>query len=306
MNYWWVNQKQTFKQEYEGGYLWSPKHNKNGGFNKYYDNMTKLQAGDVVFSYRAGLVVALGVAQAPAYSSQKPKEYGKAGESWEDDGWRADLDYSLVKKQIRPKDHIEGIAPLLPSKYSPLQSNGNGNQVYLCSISEELATLLLHLTGEELHNIQLLAEDTEQDRNLASRIQRNDHIGETEALQIVKSRKGQGLFKSNVTRIEDCCRVTGANKIAHLIASHIKPWSKSNNRERLDGNNGLLLSPHIDHLFDKGYISFDDNGELLISKVADKSTLKFWHVETKNVGAFTDEQCKYLEYHRQHIFKESL
>jgi len=305
MNYWWVNQKQTFKQEYEGGYLWSPKKNKNGGFNQYYENMTLLKAGDAVFSYRAGLIVALSLVQTPAYSSLKPKDFGRAGEDWEDDGWRADVDYSLLEKQVRPKDHIDQIVPLLPIKYSPLQLNGNGNQVYLCSISEELAILLAHLTGDGLKNLKQLSEDSEQDRNLALKIQREHHIGETEALQIVKSRKGQGLFKSRVTRIEDKCRITGANKIAHLIASHIKPWSKSSNYERLDGNNGLLLSPHIDHLFDKGYISFENNGDLLVSKVADKFTLKLWHIENKNVGRFTEDQCNYLRYHRQHIFKAS-
>ena len=77
------------------------------------------------------------------------------------------------------------IAPLLPIKYSPLQLNGNGNQVYLCSISEELAILLAHLTGDGLKNLKQLSEDSEQDRNLALKIQREHHIGETEALQIV-------------------------------------------------------------------------------------------------------------------------
>jgi hypothetical protein len=31
-----------------------------------------------------------------------------------------------------------------------------------------------------------------------------------------------------------------------LVASHIKPWRLSDNSERLDGNNSLLLSPHVD------------------------------------------------------------
>ncbi|MBK51784.1 MAG: hypothetical protein CMQ45_05305 [Gammaproteobacteria bacterium] len=61
-----------------------------------------------------------------------------------------------------------------------------------------------------------------------------------------------------------------------MIASHIKLWSKLNNRERLDGNIGLLLSPHVDHFFDKGHITFSDNGDLMASFSADKEALDKW------------------------------
>jgi putative restriction endonuclease len=58
----------------------------------------------------------------------------------------------------------------------------------------------------------------------------------------------------------------------NFFASHIKPWCESTNEERLNGENGLLLTPSIDHLFDRGFISFEDNGELLISDVAHKES----------------------------------
>ena len=57
----------------------------------------------------------------------------------------------------------------------------------------------------------------------------------------------------------------------HLIASHVQPWRDSNNEERLDGENGLLLTPTVDHLFDKGFISFENTGQLIVSPVADPS-----------------------------------
>jgi putative restriction endonuclease len=60
--------------------------------------------------------------------------------------------------------------------------------------------------------------------------------------------------------IERCCRITGVNNLAHLRASHCKPWRDSNNEERLHGENGLLLTPTIDHLFDRGFISFENAG----------------------------------------------
>jgi predicted restriction endonuclease len=119
----------------------------------------------------------------------------------------------------------------------------------------------------------------------------------------VASRKGQGLFKSRVTYVEKGCRVTGAKGQRYLIASHIKPWSKSNNIEKLDGYNGLLLSPHIDRLFDKGLISFSDDGDLLISKHCDPSIVKAWAIKEFNTGSFKNEQKLYLEYHRRYIYK---
>ncbi|WP_306755463.1 HNH endonuclease signature motif containing protein [Paracoccus actinidiae] len=65
----------------------------------------------------------------------------------------------------------------------------------------------------------------------------------------------------------------------HLRASHIKPWRASTTYEKLDGNNGLLLSLHIGHLFDQGFISFADDGALLVSPQADVDTLILWGLE---------------------------
>jgi predicted restriction endonuclease len=124
-------------------------------------------------------------------------------------------------------------------------------------------------------------------------------IGETQKLQIIKSRRGQGIFKAQVRQIENACRVTKVSNPRHLIASHIKPWSKSDDAEKISGFNGLLLAPHIDHLFDKGFISFAGIGDLLISDHLEKSLLDKWHIEKNlNVGSFRSEQQHFLEYHR--------
>ena len=90
-----------------------------------------------------------------------------------------------------------------------------------------------------------------------------------------------------------------------MIASHIKPWAESNDFEKLDGNNGLLLSPHIDKLFDNGYISFEDGGDVIVSPQLNTDTLKLWGVDVSiNVGRFNHEQQQYLQYHRDHILKK--
>ena len=132
-------------------------------------------------------------------------------------------------------------------------------------------------------------------------------IDSTEKDAVVKARRGQGKFRRNLESIERQCRVTGVTDQRLLRASHIKPWrSCENNHERLDGYNGLLLAPHIDHLFDHGYISFEDNGRLLLSpRIAngEYEKLGIRSSGSANVGAFRSEQAHYLAHHRIKIFK---
>ena len=90
----------------------------------------------------------------------------------------------------------------------------------------------------------------------------------------------------------------------YLIASHIKPWRHSDNQERLDGENGLLLNPSVDLLFDRGLISFEDNGDLLLSPVADRLDLPKMGIDLSrpvNVGGFTSGQKFYLNFHRRDL-----
>jgi putative restriction endonuclease len=115
-------------------------------------------------------------------------------------------------------------------------------------------------------------------------------IPETDRLAIIRARKGQGLFKERVGRIESKCRITGVENTVHLVASHCKPWRDSTNEERLNGENGLLLTPSIDHLFDRGFIGFENTGTLIISPVAHRHSLQRMGIDTErviNVGVFT-------------------
>ena len=96
----------------------------------------------------------------------------------------------------------------------------------------------------------------------------------------------------------------GLKDRSHRRASHIKPWRVCADAEKLDGNSGLLLSPHVDHLFDRGYISFTYAGDILVADAFDQRVLRIWGISTPcNVGSFRPEQCKYLAYHRQEVFK---
>ena len=130
------------------------------------------------------------------------------------------------------------------------------------------------------------------------------NLSQTEKNQIVAARIGQGLFRRNL--IYECviCPITGVNDSRFLIASHIKPWRVSDDREKLSGSNGLLLSPHIDHLFDEGWISFGDKEDILVSNKITPGLTSAWAIDVDHkIGKFTDSQSEFLEFHRSKIFR---
>jgi hypothetical protein len=323
MRYWWVNQNQTFDHEFRGGYLWSPKRKSNQARNPFYEFMREVAPGDVIFSFQGTYIRALGVAQSHCYEAPKPTEFGAAGTNWSDIGWKVEVQYFQLQNQIRPADDIAILQPLLPPLYSPLQQTGRGNQsVYLTHVPENLATALVGLIGFEARELVrgnyvsnqaglefAVSDILRWEDYVADTIASDTAIPETEREALVMARRGQGKFKKNVRLHESRCRVTGVDRIEHLIASHCKPWRDcGSNQERLDGENGLLLTPSIDHLFDRGFITFENSGRLLVSSVAHKESLRRMGVpvdEVRNVGNFSEGQKKYLEFHRENLFLEA-
>lgn len=319
MRYWWVNQNQTYRHEIDGGYLWSPKRNANQARNPYYESMREVSPGDLIFSFCNTRILAIGIAQSACYENPKPSEFGTAGQNWENVGWRVRVRFTELRNQVRPKDHIDVLRSLLPEKYAPLQPNGNGLQsVYLAELPAAFAEVLIGLIGREVEPLRAAAQDTppvvpddidDWERKIVADIAADPAIRETERLALVRARAGQGLFRDRVSRIERRCRITGVVNPLHLVASHTKPWRDATNEERLDGENGLLLTPSIDHLFDRGFIGFEDNGRLIISPVAHCPSLQRMGVDTDspvNVGAFSSGQRKFLDVHRTTVLLRSI
>jgi putative restriction endonuclease len=318
MRYWWVNQNQTFRHEIEGGFLWSPKRNANSARNPFYESMREVAPGDLIFSFVDTYILAVGIAQSYCWENPKPLEFGKAGENWENVGWKVKVSFAKLTSKIRPKDHIGILRPLLPNRYSPLQPSGNGLQsVYLTEIPTRLADVLIGLIGQELapiaqaaRNVKPIAADDldmwerKQERDLLN----DSTVPETDRIAIIRARIGQGLFKERVSKIESRCRITGVENPVHLVASHCKPWRDSTNEERLDGENGLLLTPSIDHLFDRGFIGFEDDGKLIVSPVAHSPSLQRMGLDTTkviNVGGFSSGQKQFLDFHRNAVLLQS-
>jgi len=322
VRYWWVNQNQTHHHEISGGYLWCPTRKKNKQRNPYYEFMREVAPGDLILSFFGQEISALGIARSFCYEFPKPIEFGASGEGWDIPGWRVDVSYQLLSNRIRPSAHIEILRDLLPKKYSPLRANGHGLQnIYLTEISPALFETLVRQIGPEASQVadpgtsgrtggtitESQSRVEEWENRIETAIRADQSIDETDRVSLVTARRGQGLFRKNVMRIERACRVTKVNRLEHLIASHIKPWRDGNNSERLDGENGLLLTPTVDHLFDNGFISFEDMGRIIVSRVADPISLArmLGRVEDQNVGPFTEGQRKFLEYHREKVLRQS-
>lgn len=141
---------------------------------------------------------------------------------------------------------------------------------------------------------------------ILSEIGKLDNVPETERQALILSRVGQGAFRDQLVSYWKGCAVTGANCILLLRASHIKPWRASNNTERLDMFNGLLLSPNLDAAFDSGYITFDSHGKIILSNAISGTPAFQLHINAKmriNQKQLREEHKAYLEFHRSEVFR---
>ncbi|MGO4819059.1 HNH endonuclease [Flavobacterium sp. W22_SRS_FP1] len=122
----------------------------------------------------------------------------------------------------------------------------------------------------------------------------------TERIGLVTSRVGQGAYRKRIVyRWEYKCAVTGFNNLNILIASHIVPWSDSNDNERLDVNNGILLSPTYDALFDQHLISFENNGKIILSDTIESQAYqKIGLTGKEKILKFNSLNPNYLDRHR--------
>lgn len=126
-----------------------------------------------------------------------------------------------------------------------------------------LAPHLRFLVGDVASIDELSSPDADQD--IAEAIDLPEH--ETERRAVVAARRGQGKFRRDLDAQWRSCGVTGLQNVSLLRASHIQPWRSSNNIERMDPYNGLLLSANLDAAFDRGLLTFADDGRVLVNRL---------------------------------------
>lgn len=135
-------------------------------------------------------------------------------------------------------------------------------------------------------------------------IQKNPELTVTTKQSLIKSRIGQGLFRKNLIEYwHNRCAISGCAITQILTASHIKPWRASDNNERLDTFNGLLLLPNYDKLFDNGLMTFDIHGNARYSRlIAKEEKLRLGLSQDLRLAKIDSRHIPYLQYHNDECF----
>ncbi len=112
----------------------------------------------------------------------------------------------------------------------------------------------------------------------------------------------ESVFRNLLLNQYGKCLLCGVSDHRLLKASHIKPWSKCEPKEKIDIYNGLLLCPNHDLLFDQGFISFDDTGKVICSNELREVDRVFMNIQPEMKIRLDPKNQKYMEYHRKNIF----
>lgn len=162
---------------------------------------------------------------------------------------------------------------------------------------------LLPQAGCELAALRLLA-GTQTDDDVVLWLTRRTDLDPARRAALLAARSGQGEFRHAVEAQERACRVTGLLDRRHLRAVHIRLWRHCDDAAKLDGLNGLLLSPHVAHLFETGAMGFEADGQVRWSRHLNPAVLKSWRLPgTIKPLEFSAAQQHYLDWHRQHVFE---
>lgn len=257
-----------------------PQKEKTGNIPHYFSRMTEIKKGDCIFHYQNGHFVAIGIAKDSVYDTF---DYSNATPMFE-----VPVTYYELQKTLHVRSYWKDIVRLLPNEYSSFQFSGQDNEGYLYPCNTSMATYLLSKIMESNNEERLF-----------------EIITNTEAKITAKMRIGHQTFKNKLLDLWDNrCAVCEITLVPLLKASHSKPWKDSDNNERLDPYNGLLLCAHHDALYDKGYITVDRNGIVIISSVLKEDHYKIYNLcEGKRIDIF-DANKNYFSWHYSYVFKK--
>jgi hypothetical protein len=184
----------------------------------------------------------------------------------------------------------------------PLWIDGPHHQVVASlSVSRAHGGTVFNVTPDQWHAILAAAEGSvEWD---IAKIKKRTDLFPTLKEALIQARRGQGTFRQDLMNYWGGCAVVGCTASSVLRASHIKPWSKSSDQERLDAANGLLLTANLDVLFNDGLITFDPDGSMLISERLSSQDRALLQLRGTLRKSLTPLQQTYLRFHRTTIFR---
>jgi putative restriction endonuclease len=239
--------------------------------------------------------VAVSVARQAAIFSERPSEFG-SGEAWINHGRRIEADYAELERPLAIASVLAELQPLLPTRYAPLNAKSGGNQGYLFSLEPRAGRLL---------ESRIVAENGPTMPNPVVAAIDHAPIPGTTKKALIDARIGQGKFRLDLFDLWNArCCVTGLNIPSLLRASHIRPWSESDNAQRLDPFNGLLLSPAYDAAFDAGLLTFNENGAAILSgSLRPEAAACVGIVPSAQIVGFQSRHQSYLAYHRNQVFQ---
>lgn len=253
--------------------------------------MPEVKKGDILFCQFDKKIQYIAIATKDAYSSPRPTSI--EFDEWKKEGYKIEIDLIMLKEPVDRDYIINDLKNLHNDKCSPklVTENHTISQQYLFSIPEGAAALIL----DAIENIDLNIY-----KNTTNTTTKNKPT-ETQKEAIIKARVGQGIFRKEVLELwNSTCPITKVNKPELLIASHILSWQLSNNEEKLDKYNGLPLTPSIDKLFDKGYVSFSDDGKLLLHNSLDPNIIQQLGININaKIEGLEDKHKYYLKKHRE-------
>jgi putative restriction endonuclease len=300
-NFYWVNvgiSKDIVKEE---KFLWAPSYyinrrTGNQSKNAGWEQVKNVKKGDVIFCCYDKKIHYVAIAKENAYQSNRPnlQEF----QQWEIDGNRIDVDIKTLDISFDINEIKSIVKDLYNDKCSPklVTENNSINQQYMISLAQSVGVLILDMLGDDSIDINTKFNNYKKNNNKPRKKPSKTY---TESLR--KSRLGQGIFRAEVLEYwNETCPVTNVNHKDLLIASHILPWQLSNDEQKLDLYNGLALSPAVDKLFDKGFISFDNEGKILINKKINKEIVKKLGIDLNiKINNLTLKHKFYLEKHRE-------
>jgi len=257
MAFYWVNLGTSHKEVKDFKFLWAPAYsiNKNGKkvTNKGWEQVPKIQKDDVIFCHKKGSIIYIAKAKKAAYAAKRPKS--RTYKEWKSEGYKVDVSLKVLDEPVSVDVFKDEFTKRFNSKCSPVvyTIKNKTAQNYMCFIPDAAALLISQ-------RLEFLPFDISENSGIKQK-----RITKTHRKALVNARIGQGQFRADVLKVwKNKCPVSNIARPDLLIASHILPWKLSNNEEKLDRYNGIALSPNVDKLFDKGFISFSSKGDMII------------------------------------------
>lgn len=301
MAYYWVNLGVSYKEVRDFKFLWAPSHTYTASGEKTvkagWGHVPNIKKDDVIICHENKRIIYVAQALDDAYPAPRPES--RTYDEWKKEGNKVDVNLIVLERPVSTDEFKHHIIERFNDQCEPklFTVDGNATQNYMVAIPESVVSIVL--SSLDSANLGLLKQPSKSSSGTKRRKKRKAIKGGVRSSRS-NARIGQGAFRDEVLDIwNNTCPVTKVALPELLIASHIVSWVLSDDDEKVDGYNGFPFVPNVDKLFDKGLISFADDGLLLISPHLLVSTLNALGIrEDTKIAGLTEEHIFYLAKHR--------